>query len=65
MTTFGKHDHFHDHLSTIAEAADRERQSRDDLRDLVAEAKAAGISWEAIGAALGMSKQAAWERFRL
>lgn len=64
MTTFGKHDHFHDHLSAISDAADREREAREDLRTLVLDAKAAGISWEAVGTALGMSKQAAWERFR-
>lgn len=33
------------------------------LRDAVASARAAGSSWEAIGSALGMSRQAAQQRF--
>lgn len=39
------------------EAADRE------LRDAVAAARAAGDSWTVIGAAMGTSKQAAFQRF--
>ncbi len=39
------------------EAADRE------LRDVVAAARAAGDSWTVIGAAMGSSKQAAFQRF--
>jgi hypothetical protein len=39
------------------EAADR------DLRQAVAAARAAGDSWTVIGAALGTSKQAAFQRF--
>ena len=37
---------------------------RDDLRAKVAILRARGVSWTAIGAALGISRQAAWERFR-
>ena len=33
-------------------------------RRLVAEAQAGGQSWEAVGRALGLSRQAAWERYR-
>jgi hypothetical protein len=32
-------------------------------RDLVGRSRAAGCSWTAIGGALGITKQAAWERF--
>lgn len=39
------------------EAADRQ------LRDAVASARAAGDSWTVIGAAMGTSKQAAFQRF--
>jgi hypothetical protein len=39
------------------EAADRE------LRDAVAAARAAGDSWTVIGAAMGTTKQAAFQRF--
>ena len=33
------------------------------LVDTVRAAPAAGVSWETIGRALGMSRQAAWDRF--
>lgn len=33
------------------------------LRDTIATANVAGMSWEDIGEALGTTKQAAWERF--
>jgi hypothetical protein len=33
-------------------------------RNAVAEARKAGLSWEDIGRALDMTKQAAWEQFR-
>ncbi len=32
-------------------------------RRLVAEARAAGVSWDQIGESLGMSRQSAWEYF--
>ncbi len=32
---------------------------------LAAEAAAAGATWEAIGSSVGVSRQAAWERFHL
>lgn len=31
---------------------------------LIREARASGATWTQVGEALGMSKQAAWERFR-
>ena len=37
---------------------------RDDLRAKVAILRERGVSWAAIGEALGISRQAAWERFR-
>lgn len=37
---------------------------RDDLRAKVAILRERGVTWTAIGAALGISRQAAWERFR-
>jgi hypothetical protein len=46
------------------EAAARLSSAVDKLqRDLVARARAAGCSWTSIGQALGITKQAAWERF--
>lgn len=33
------------------------------LRDAVAEARKQGVTWEEIGKAAGVSRQAAWERF--
>jgi len=37
---------------------------RDDLRAKIAILRERGVSWAAIGDALGISRQAAWERFR-
>lgn len=38
-------------------------QVDDDLRGWVGEARHRGLSWDRIGAALGMRRQSAWERF--
>jgi len=38
-------------------------QVDDDLRAWVAEARRRELSWDRIGAALGMKRQSAWERF--
>jgi hypothetical protein len=38
-------------------------QVDDDLRAWVAEARRRELSWDKIGAALGMKRQSAWERF--
>jgi hypothetical protein len=42
-----------------------ERRSAEDRKvaDLVAASREAGISWQMIGDALGISRQAAWERY--
>jgi hypothetical protein len=44
-----------------AQSGVEEAQAR--LRKAVLDARAAGDSWAVIGAALGVSRQAAWERF--
>ncbi|WP_084964823.1 ClpX C4-type zinc finger protein [Thermoactinospora rubra] len=41
-----------------------QRQIEDNLRDWVAHLRSRNISWERIGAALSMSRQSAWERFK-
>ncbi len=43
-----------------------ERRAADErrIKDLVLAARQAGASWQMIGSALGMTKQAAWERYR-
>lgn len=50
-------------LSTLAEAVDRVRTGEARVRELVARARANGRSWGEIGIALGVSRQAARERF--
>jgi hypothetical protein len=48
------------HLPRIEAVRD---QVDDDLRSWVAEARRREVSWDRIGAALGMRRQSAWERF--
>ena len=48
------------HLPRIEAVRD---QVDDDLRAWVAEARRRELSWDKIGAALGMKRQSAWERF--
>lgn len=52
-----------DYLSLIEFASDIESQAHTVLREAVGAARAAGATWSAIGAVLGMSKQAAQQRF--
>jgi ClpX C4-type zinc finger protein len=47
-------------LPATAEAVDR---AADDVRDHVEMLRRRGVSWEKIAAVLGVSRQAAWERF--
>ena len=49
-----------EHLPRIEGVRD---QVDDDLRSWVAEARRRELSWDRIGAALGMKRQSAWERF--
>jgi hypothetical protein len=51
-------------LVQVADAASRQRQGEQDLREAVTRARAEGWSWTAISAHLGVSRQAARERFR-
>lgn len=51
------------HLREIIAAADDVTAAEDRLRAVVTAARDAGDSWAAIGAALGVSRQAAFQRF--
>jgi len=53
------------HVRAIIAAAGVLATAEENLRKAVAEARVAGDSWTVIGAALGTSKQAAHERFRV
>lgn len=52
------------HFREIIAARARLSEAEEALRDAVRAAHEAGDSWTVIGAALGVSRQAAWERFR-
>lgn len=51
-------------LRSCRDAAGQVEKATRDLHACVAAARAAGFSWELIGAAVGISRQAAWERFK-
>lgn len=51
------------HIRRIIAAAEELEQAEDELRAAVAQARAAGDTWDAIGVALGVSRQAAYQRF--
>ncbi|WP_394554624.1 hypothetical protein ACDF64_07850 [Agromyces sp. MMS24-JH15] len=51
------------HLALIRASADAEREVRTILRQAVESARSGGVSWSSIGAELGMSRQAAQQRF--
>ena len=50
-------------LRTLAEAVDSVRSGEARVREMVARARANGRSWGEIGISLGVSRQAARERF--
>jgi len=50
-------------LEGVAELARRQRQGEQQLREAVRAARAAGQSWTAIAAQLGVTRQSARERF--
>jgi dihydroxyacetone kinase len=51
-------------VRAIIAASEALAAAEENLRQAVAEARAAGDTWTVIGAALGTTKQAAHERFR-
>lgn len=51
------------HLSAIGAALTARENAERDLQDAIREAHAAGDSWEAIGAVLGTSRQAAHRKY--
>lgn len=51
------------HMRRIAAARKSLAESEQELRDAVAEARAAGDTWSMIGIALGTTRQAAFQRF--
>lgn len=50
-------------LAGLKPAAASVAATRDVLQSQVEALRARGVSWEAIGQSLGISRQAAWERF--
>jgi hypothetical protein len=52
------------HLKAVIAAAEGLAAAEEQLRRAVTEAREAGDSWTAIGAALGTTRQAAQQRFR-
>jgi len=52
-----------DLLKTLLPAADQLRKTEDVLRQHVATLRKREVTWTRIGEALGVSRQAAWERF--
>jgi hypothetical protein len=51
------------HIRRIIAAAEALKGAEAELRGAVAAARAAGDTWDAIGVALGISRQAAYQRF--
>lgn len=50
-------------LSGLREAHEQLQRDEQQVERLVAAAREYGVSWSSIGSVLGVSKQAAWERF--
>jgi len=53
------------HLERLAACTDIDNNIRKIQREMVHSARAAGRSWDEIGKALGISRQAAWERYSI
>lgn len=51
------------HIRRIIAANEAVESAQDELVSAVAAARAAGDTWDAIGVALGVSRQAAYQRF--
>lgn len=51
------------HMRRIAAAATALTAAETELNDAVAEARASGDTWAMVGTALGVSRQAAYQRF--
>jgi hypothetical protein len=51
------------HIRRIIAAAEAVEKAEAELRAAVTAARAAGDTWDAIGVALGISRQAAYQRF--
>jgi len=51
-------------LTSLGGLADRVAREQEELAVAVNRARMAGASWRLIGVALGVTTQAAWERFR-
>ena len=54
-----------DDVAVIRDADELARRSRERLHELVATARKRGTSWQSIGDALGVSRQAAFKRFNV
>ncbi|HYN33318.1 MAG TPA: ClpX C4-type zinc finger protein [Ilumatobacteraceae bacterium] len=50
-------------LGSLVAADDGVRRLHDGIGELIHEIRTRGVSWARIGEALGVSRQAAWERF--
>ena len=50
-------------LAQLPRLAAVQAQAESALTELVRKARGQGITWNTIGAALGMTRQSAWERF--
>lgn len=53
-----------DPLELVRRASAAHHKTGEALRSAVGQARSVGATWAQIGAALGMTRQAAWERFR-
>lgn len=63
MTAWEATETLEDALASLPRVAATARQVEDSLYGWVGRARQLGASWASIGAALGMTRQSAWERF--